>query len=551
MHKIIFDLNKIRSKFFGQVLVRSPYFKNFIHTFWEERANSDIPYSNYFLEYSPDEFIDFLLHILNKKPETITWLSQLEERKKNLLLSFIDSLYDYWRTYERYLILVNEEGDEISHRMFLKQFSSFSHSIVDSYRDIYETILGKEQTVYRILPSGGNAGVLLSKRNITLPKTVEYLKDVPVVDSVVTQPPFIIKTKQKTRKGFFFEKNEHVTIDEFKPENLYACCIDVYNTKGIVYFDKEYMGFLIALGNLFHVSSFDSKKHDKFDFVVLFGTENDSKECYYYKDEDCYVAVCPKKADIDYFGYCKKIVLTLFNLVMINRNLLPIHGAGIKIRKGNKIKNFVILGDSGAGKSETIEAIKLLYGQEYQIDTIFDDMGTFHIDDGKVSCTGTEIGAFVRLDDLDQGYSLRSADRAVFLNIDEANSRVVIPLGDFEITLTHHHVDAFLLADNFTDDDKGLIFYDNPESALQDFIKGERVAMQTTSEKGLVSTYFANPFGPLQEKDKVDSYIKKYFDKLFENNIPVGRLYTRLSLDRKTGPHNGARKLIELFNSMD
>ena len=78
MHKIIFDLNKIRSKFFGQVLVRSPYFKNFIHTFWEERANSDIPYSNYFLEYSPDEFIDFLLHIINKKPETITWLSQLE-----------------------------------------------------------------------------------------------------------------------------------------------------------------------------------------------------------------------------------------------------------------------------------------------------------------------------------------------------------------------------------------------------------------------------------------------------------------------------------------
>jgi energy-coupling factor transporter ATP-binding protein EcfA2 len=235
---------------------------------------------------------------------------------------------------------------------------------------------------------------------------------------------------------------------------------------------------------------------------------------------------------------------------MIERKLLPIHGAGVKIRMNGRVKNLFLLGDSGAGKSETLETIRSLYGDDYQVDTIFDDMGTFHLLDGKVYASGTEIGAFVRLDDLDQGYSLRSADRAVYLNIDEANSRVVIPIEDFEMTYTLHPVDCLLLADNYTDNQKGITLYSNPQEAMADFIAGKRMAMNTTSEKGLVSTFFANPFGPMQKEKEVRTFLPDYFNALFKNNVPVGKIYTRLSLDRKEGPVNGAKSLIELFKNL-
>lgn len=43
-------------------------------------------------------------------------------------------------------------------------------------------------------------------------------------------------------------------------------------------------------------------------------------------------------------------------------------------------------------------------------------MGSFIKENGNIYTKGTEIGAFVRLDDLDKAYSLLSVDRAIFYN---------------------------------------------------------------------------------------------------------------------------------------
>ena len=65
----------------------------------------------------------------------------------------------------------------------------------------------------------------------------------------------------------------------------------------------------------------------------------------------------------DYFGYLKKMLLTLHNVYMINNGMLPIHGAMVKITlDNNKTKNVCIIGDSGAGKSETLEALRVVGG---------------------------------------------------------------------------------------------------------------------------------------------------------------------------------------------
>lgn len=91
------------------------------------------------------------------------------------------------------------------------------------------------------------------------------------------------------------------------------------------------------------------------------GVNNATKPYYYQTNDKTFIGVLPALDKYDYFGYFKKMLLTLFNLTMINNNVLPIHGAGLSIHLRNGItKNVVILGDSGAGKSETIEAMKHL-----------------------------------------------------------------------------------------------------------------------------------------------------------------------------------------------
>ena len=550
MRQILLDLNKISSPLSNEQILNHPLVDKVIESYFKESDRNERPNSHYYHEYGPKTIKLLIRNVLAKEERTLSMLSALSAQKKDDLLNLIDAIYDYYRGRERYVFYDNTKGERITHRDFITRFEALSDALIGFYRDIYETVSGHEQTVYRILPAGGNAGILLDRKNLVLPKSLSFLKKVPLMESVITHPPFIIKTRENKRKGLFEYKDKEVQEGNFDPRRVYGVILRIYDKRAIIFFDKDYLGFLVALGNLFQIEPYYVDSTEGFDFIVLFGTEDTGEECYYYKDGKTYVGVCPKKAKIDYFGYAKKMILTLYNLTAIDRKLLPIHGAGVRIRKGEKVKNIFFLGDSGAGKSETLEAVRSLSKGQYQIETIFDDMGTFHLINDRVYATGTEIGAFVRLDDLDQGYSLRSADRAVYFNIDEDNSRVVIPIEDFEMTYTLHEVDCFLLADNFTDTDKGIQRMESPEEAIEEFSKGERVALNTTNEKGLVSTYFANPFGPVQMKKEVQEFLPDFFHALFAENVPVGRLFTRLSIDRKDGPKCGAKALLKLFDRL-
>ena len=90
----------------------------------------------------------------------------------------------------------------------------------------------------------------------------------------------------------------------------------------------------------------------------------------------------------DYFGYMKKMVLTLYNVKMINEKKLPLHGAMIELTlKNGKRSNIIIIGDSGAGKSETLEAFRIMAEEEIkEMKTIFDDMGTLVIRKRRSPC---------------------------------------------------------------------------------------------------------------------------------------------------------------------
>ena len=261
--------------------------------------------------------------------------------------------------------------------------------------------------------------------------------------------------------------------------------------------------------------------------------------------------------EIDYFGYMKKMILTLHNLIMIKRGNLPIHGALVNIQmKNGKHANVVIMGDSGAGKSESLEAFRTM-SEEYisNMTVIYDDMGTFKEINGEVYGYGTEIGAFVRLDDLAQGYAFREIDRSIFMNPDKINARLVMPVSPYSEIVKGYKIDVLLYANNFTDvseGEKSIDYFDNVEDAKKLFKTGPRMAKGTTTEEGLVQSYFANPFGPAQKQEETDILIEKYFNTMFNGNVKVGQIKTCLGIKGKEqqGPRKAALDLFEIIKEL-
>lgn len=465
---------------------------------------------------------------------------------KQVLLKIADGLYDQWRKNQRYVLL--EDSLTNDRYELLEAIDRFSRLVISTYRDVYENILGTSQRIYRELPSGANAGFLITKTKFDLPNELSAFNNSFYIKSMMIKPPFLVHTKSNTRKGVFKEKNNPIT--KIDSNNYLSIGVKIGGSLGLCYISKKYLDYVIGIGNLFELATPDEANKEKPEFYMIFGYEDEHiKECYYYKLNDgTYVGVCPDTPEIDYFGYVKKMILTFHNLNRINNNELPIHGAGIKIKKtdGTSIV-FAILGDSGAGKSETLEALKSLnYDEIADVVTLFDDMGTMVNINGKLYIKGTETGAFVRLDDLDKSYSIKSIDRAIYFNPESINSRLVIPMSTYLESSTLYPIDAFLLADNYSEGET-LIKYTDKEKAIADFIEGKRMTMQTTSEKGIVSTFFANPFGPVQEEEKTRKIIESFFEILYKTNVKVLRIRTRLSYERKEGPEKAAK---EIYNEL-
>jgi hypothetical protein len=106
-----------------------------------------------------------------------------------------------------------------------------------------------------------------------------------------------------------------------------------------------------------------------------------------------------------------------------------------------------------------------------------------------------------------------------------------------------------LYANNYDNCEEEIVFFDNKDDALKVFIRGARRAKGTTQEVGLVESFFANPFGPVQKEEKTRVLLDKYFSKLFEEGILVGELYTKLAVNgmEHDGPAGAAKKLFEIL----
>ncbi len=561
-------------------LLHSEVFAKVVHLYCKTLEKQESPawtlFSGLFGSDCSDKIIAVLIQLADisladladNQPE----LKPLLDRTNRLRLhEFVEGLYDFWRSFDRFMVLHSEPGKSSFERRPYRSFNvtveTLTHIVRGTYRDICENITGDHPRIYRQVSAGCDIGLIAVPRSTTLPeKYASQLNLIPFIRQVWIAPPMIIDPPMNKRTGEFkkVEKNpiDGLTLDASKwicyPAQVGPMVI-------FVYFHQRMIDLGCALSNLFELAT-DEQIAKGPDAIYLFGTDPEFMKQYgtmptvFHEDNQhqLLVAAVPCEPQYGYFGYLKKMVLTLHNIAMMKNGRMPYHGAMVRITlKNGKSANIVLIGDTATGKSESLEAFRHI-GKDFirELRIIADDMGSFEITaDGIIRGYGTEIGAFVRLDDLQAGYAFEQIDRAIIMSPQKINARVVLPVTNLDEVLHGYAVDYVLYANNYEQVDQDhpvLERFDSPQKAIQIFRDGASMSKGTTTSSGLVHNYYANIFGAPQYKELHDKLANDLFQTAFAKGLFVGQMRTRLGIDgyETSGPEEAAKALFEQISRM-
>jgi hypothetical protein len=510
---------------------------------------------------------------LPKVAELVPQGSQfLDPDTRGRLHEFVESLYDFWRARERVMVLHVPIADEglasRPHDTFDATVEVFNRAVRSTYRDIRGNIVGAHPHVYRQLPAGCNMGLQVSPSVCPLPPPyAEVLDGIPFIRHVWLVPPLLLDPPANKRGGRFLKVDDSPLRGLVLSKDQWLCYpAQVGELTVLAYFNLPFLSLGCALANLFDLAS-DERLAKGADAVCLFGAppaalERFGEPVVFHDDEEhgVLVGAVPAEPRFAYFGYLKKTMLVLHNAAMMKRGRMPFHGAMVNVRLGKGAANVMMIGDTGTGKSETLEAMRLVAlsaegeRREFQeLRIIADDMGSLALaDDGRILGYGTETGAFVRLDDLEKGYAFRQVDRAIFMSAQKINARVVLPVTTLRDVTRGYPLTHLLYANNYEAVDAEhpvLERYATADAALRVFREGAAMSKGTTTSTGLVHNYFANIFGPPAYKDLHERLAVKTFEAAFAAGVYVGQLRTRLALPgfETEGPKQAA---IALFNAL-
>ena len=494
-------------------------------------------------------------------PESKTFFDDMD-----LLSDFVEQFYNFWRNLQRLVVIdsVDDRLDKRPYRSFTETVEKLMHVVRSAQRDILENISGNHPRVYRQVSAGVNIAA------ITLPYQMPFicdysdkLCDILMTRQVLIYPPLIFNTPNNKRSGRFVrvEKNpiDHLEID---PEQWLCYPAKVGELVILIYFTVQWFELGFSLSNLFELAD-DADLKKKPDAIYFYGVPvegekvADVTETIFYddKDNDILIGSVPFRKEYAYFGYLKKMILTLHNVKMMKMGRMPFHGAMFHIVLRNAgTSNVLLIGDTGAGKSETLEALRgIIEDQVEDLVIIADDMGSIEIfPDGRIMGYGTEIGAFVRLDDLQKDYAFGQIDRSIIMNPDQVNARVVIPVTKFKNVVDGYEIDFVLYANNYDtvdEDHPAVERIKNPEQAIDIFRSGAVMSKGTTTTTGLTHSYFANIFGPPEYRELHDEIANQFFHAFYAKDVFVGEMRTQLGVSGKEfkGPEDSARALLEIL----
>ena len=545
-------------------LVESHIFVNVVKRYLKQLREKDSPFLELF-DQANDEVVIMLLkelaelskdEVIKNNPEFKKFFNDTYE-----LNQFIEELYNFWRSFERFYVCHACEGDSIDNRPY-RTFNSTVENLNDLvrkvYRDICENITGTHPRMYRQMAAGFQVGVIATKKK--WPCAYENVKDVPMIRQVLIVPPLILDPSMNRRTGKFMKVDKN-PLEGLKFNKEWLCYPAKVGKSLIhVFFHYKFIGLGTALGNLFEIAETDDLEKRP-DAIYAFGIEpkelkqfgKNNGVFYHDKDNNCLIGAVSGDDEYGYFGYLKKMILTLHNITQIQKGLLPVHGAMVRIElKNGKSANIIVWGDTGAGKSESLEAFRVLAEKHIRdMKIIFDDMGSVELKDGRLIAYGTETGAFVRLDDLQPGFAFGNIDRSIIMSPQKINARAILPVTTLKEITQGYEVDYLLYANNYEKVRDGKPFFEefrSVEEAIAVFRQGKRMSKGTTTDIGIVESYFANPFGPVQYQEENEKIATQIFKNIF-GKVRVAQLRTQLGIKGMEfeGPKKAAEALFKVI----
>ena len=290
------------------------------------------------------------------------------------LHEFVEGLYDFWRRWDRFLVVradaAAQPGDKRPLRAFSQTVETLARLVRDLYRDVAENVTGGRPRVYRQVAAGAEVGVYAVHQKWPAPTRYrELLAGIPFVRNLLMYPPLLLDPPTNTRSGQFTEVADN-PLDGLSLEREQWLCYPALVGRLVVfvYFHQRFAGLGLSLANLFEVAS-DEEIAAGPDALYLYGVPPAALARFgelptvFHKDaaSRVLVAAVPLEDRFGYFGYLKKMVLTLHNVAVMDRGLMPFHGAYTRlVLADGAAAGVLIIGDTATGKSETLEALRIV-----------------------------------------------------------------------------------------------------------------------------------------------------------------------------------------------
>jgi hypothetical protein len=372
----------------------------------------------------------------------------------------------------------------------------------------------------------------ISGESIMLPDDYSMLKKVSVTSTADMRTGVYYTTHSNKRAFPFFELSHNpFKKEQFKHDEYIAIPFEIGAWNILCYIHKTpgYIEIEPGLLNLFPYSKTKNITNKQVDGIFILGCPNSGMDDLgYYHDmkNNLLVGVIPGLDDCQYFGYGKKPMLTLHNVLCILKGNLPLHcGATRYVVRFDEKTNEPYIFDSLIKADDMGRAILEKNSQGKEVPFFY----------------GTETGAFACLDGFSEHAKMQMEGREIGYNKHSGtNARQIVPVTDYSEIATGSELDILLYLNNYEVIPEGescMKANMNPTEALEHFRKGARVAAGSTqTHRGDVEiSYWANPFPLLKDNDwkplpehkhlceKFEKIEKRFFDN-FKTRVEKGEM---------------------------
>jgi len=433
--------------------------------------------------------------------------SELERARS--LVKFLDGAFHHFRGkgYSRLVRLQNDivsTGSETVETVKDKvsdKSTILSDLLIETRRKLYRKVkmdIGVRST-HGVDASPNVTAGEISGHYFNMPGDYVVLAHVPLTIAADIQTGVDYSTPSNKRVKPFFELSHNpFSAETFEADDWVSVPLQVGTSLIAVYIHKSRGCIEMEPGllNLFPFATADViMNKSKPDGIFIFGDPKaKSDDLGYYWDEknQLLVGMVPNEDDLKYFGYAKKPILTLHNVLAIKNSDIPLHcGCTRYIVEFDPESNEPYIAEMLI-KADDMGKVSMQRGDDGHIQPIF---------------YGTETGAFACLDGFSEQAKIQMMGREVGYNKDTgSNARQIVPVTNIEEISRGDALDVLLYMNNFTLIETGKSTVDtnmSVEEALDHFRLGERVAAGSTkTHRGSKeSSYWANPFPLLIDND--------------------------------------------------